>query len=395
MSALFLIVIGPIVGILWGRLIQRWSLGTIWDAVVGLIGFSLVQYIFNLGDIVQSILYPTLGAISIHVLVALLVHTKRNKTEEIPVKSNSSPTTEGKKNTSSLKSSSAKAIIGQPDSPASPAISFFQGDTSHVHSNDNLNFSPPLPRSLSWEDGSPITLADFSGDNYFLGIGIDQYQHYPKLSNPVHDIQSLFEVLTEQYGFNDQLATFLFNAEATKRTILETLRTFARRLTSHDSLILYFAGHGVFDKVFEEGYWVPYDAQSEDDTQLIPNSIILKAIRSIDCLHTFLISDACFSGTLLSNSRSYADRIRKFPSRWALCSGREELVSDGVSGENSPFAHALITYLKQDPRTAIRVKDLINYVEEVVANNSDQTPFGNRLQQAKDQGGEFIFLKQP
>ena len=37
---------------------------------------------------------------------------------------------------------------------------------------------------------------------HFLGIGIDAYQHFPKLSNAVKDVKDIAGILQEQYQFD-------------------------------------------------------------------------------------------------------------------------------------------------------------------------------------------------
>jgi len=46
----------------------------------------------------------------------------------------------------------------------------------------------------------------------------------------------------------------------TRENILAALRELATSLDKNDALVIYFAGHGVEDKISGHGYWIPSDA---------------------------------------------------------------------------------------------------------------------------------------
>ena len=91
-------------------------------------------------------------------------------------------------------------------------------------------------------------------------------------------------------------------------------------------------------------------------------------------------ADACFSGSLFNETnRGYAENVEKYRSRWGLVSGRLEVVSDGATGENSPFAKHFIGYLNDNEKEMFTVSELVQFVKIEVANESDQTPLGNPI----------------
>jgi hypothetical protein len=230
--------------------------------------------------------------------------------------------------------------------------------------------------------------------NYLLVIGINKYNHWPVLNNAVSDATTVSNVLTNQYKFDAGDVTILVDEQATRSNIYSTLRSYIEKVTPRDNLLIYYSGHGYFDKLMSEGYWVPVDGQSNDMSGFIANTQILKIIENINSQHTFLVADACFSGSLFaSTSRGYSDQVEKFKSRWGLASGRLEVVSDGAKGDNSPFAESFIQFLSDNDQQKIPVSDLIQYVKKKVAEKSDQTPIGNPLRAVGDEGGEFVFYK--
>lgn len=230
--------------------------------------------------------------------------------------------------------------------------------------------------------------------NYLLVIGINKYDHWPQLYNAVKDANDVVNTLLGMYGFEFANVTLITDKQATRSNLYKTLREFVSKVGPKDNFMIYYSGHGYFDELLNEGYWVPSDARINQTGDYLSNSDISKIIANIDSQHTFLVADACFSGSLFNeSSRGYAENVEKFKSRWGLASGRLETVSDGDIGANSPFARSFIEYLKTNDKEKLAVSQLVQYVKIQVAEVSDQTPIGNPLKGVGDEGGEFIFYK--
>lgn len=226
--------------------------------------------------------------------------------------------------------------------------------------------------------------------NFLFAIGIDNYQHWPKLNNAVKDVKDISEVLTEQYQFASDHVYLITNEEATEANIYRKIRELKREVQEEDNLIFLYSGHGHYDQEFDEGYWVPVDANQDTEDRYISNSNIIKRVNAIKTHHTLLIVDSCFSGTLVVQKRAgLVDET--FKSRRILTSGRQETVADGIPGENSPFAAGIITYLKKNTEKAINTTSLVQYVKNYVHGKAKQTPVEGRIQNSDDEGGEFIF----
>lgn len=241
-------------------------------------------------------------------------------------------------------------------------------------------------------DGSVYKFED--AKNYLIVIGINNYKSWPPLFNAVSDADSLKRVLVRNYRFEKENVTMLLDSNATHANIYRALRSHIEKISSQDNLMIYYSGHGYFDKLLNEGYWVPIDAEKNETSSYIPNADILKMIQNINSQHTFLVADACFSGSLFaSTTRGYSDQVEKYKSRWGLASGRLEVVSDGVQGKNSPFAQSFIEFLAVNKQPKVSVSDLIYFVKKRVADLNEQTPLGNPLKGVGDEGGEFVFYK--
>ena len=96
------------------------------------------------------------------------------------------------------------------------------------------------------------------GKNYLLIIGIDKYQHAPKLKNCQSDCRDLVEILNEKYRFDLENIITIFNENATKENIFNAFQRYAKDIQSRDALLIWFSGHGIIEE--KKGYWVPFDA---------------------------------------------------------------------------------------------------------------------------------------
>ena len=230
--------------------------------------------------------------------------------------------------------------------------------------------------------------------NYILAIGIDKYTEWPQLNNAVNDVDKIIEVLQDHYDYQSEHITVIKNEEATRIRMYDEMKHHIEQLSPNDNLFIYYSGHGYFDELLREGYWIPYDAELNASGDYLPNSSIVKVLQNLNCQHIFMVVDACFSGSLFaSSSRGYVENVEKYKSRWALASGRLETVSDGELGGNSPFASTLIEYLKNNEKEKLAVSEIVQYMKVQVSEITQQTPLGNPLKNLGDEGGEFIFYR--
>jgi len=235
--------------------------------------------------------------------------------------------------------------------------------------------------------------------NHLLIIGIDEYEDkdIPDLNNAVKDAKDFKKTLLEQYQFEEENTTCLFNEKATRTNILTTFEQLLNKLTKNDNLVFYYSGHGELIKKGrkEKGYWLPANAISGSSPSYISNNDIVDLYGYAYAHHIFGIVDSCFSGSLFVNKRGNVENnLYYHASRWLLTAGLLEPVSDGSLGDNSPFAKTLLYFLKQNKTKSLWVSELCNQVLRGVEDNSkNQTPKGEPLHGVGHYGGQFIFYK--
>lgn len=234
------------------------------------------------------------------------------------------------------------------------------------------------------------------GVNYLLVIAIDKYNHFPRLYNCRRDAEAFIQLLTEQYAFEPAHVTALFDAEATLDQVDAVFEHLIDRVKPHDNLVIYYSGHGEYSGKRQEGFWIPVDAAPGKYTQYLANDSIRRFINQIKSYHTFLISDSCFSGSLFESGKSAGQYLEEDPSRWVLTAGRNEIVSDGKPGANSPFAEALQYQLKKD-REFLGVAELCVHVQKEVKagafGKTNQMPVFGPLHVEGNKFGQFVFRR--
>ena len=230
------------------------------------------------------------------------------------------------------------------------------------------------------------------GKNFLLVIGIDEYQHVNPLKNAVRDAQAFIKVLQTRYDFEEGHTISLFDQDATRDQIYDAFEHLDEELEVGDNLIIYYAGHGELNRR-GWGFWIPTDAQAGRSSSYINNRVIIDFIRDYPCQHIVLISDSCFSGAFFDKPRDLHTAFTQDSSRWAITSGRKQKVSDGQSGQGSPFSQYLIKYLENN-EGPLHISELGNRVKISTNAHTEmyQTPRAEPLPIKGHEGGEFIFF---
>ncbi|MFK7948573.1 MAG: caspase family protein [Saprospiraceae bacterium] len=242
-----------------------------------------------------------------------------------------------------------------------------------------------------------ILKADETANYSGLFIAIDNYKSkvWSPLKNPVNDANAVKSVLKTKYGFSS--VSTLFNQEATRAKILETIEKKVNQLSENDNFVIYFSGHGI--KLGDEGYWVPVEAKSQERYELLSTTEIKNVISKSKCKHILIMVDACFSSTIFKSSNlsysndgsdTYYDQVSKLISRQAITAGGLEPVADG-RGEHSVFVKYILKFLNNNQKPLMDAGELYELIKYPVAANSPNTPQFGHLQNTGHEGGQFLF----
>ena len=137
--------------------------------------------------------------------------------------------------------------------------------------------------------------------------------------------------------------------ENSKRSeITKKINGLLKILRKNDHLLIYYAGHGEMLEDEAEGFWLPADADPEDDTNWISNSYIKTKLKVAKANNIFLIVDSCFSGTITRgvsinkkvDDKSAVGTFLKTKTKLAMSSGGVKPVLDGGGDGLSLFARS-------------------------------------------------------
>ncbi len=253
--------------------------------------------------------------------------------------------------------------------------------------------------------GASPTPADLDIGTYrALLIGVQDYADgsgIRDLSTPENDARALGTLLQERFGFDE--VRVLTAERATRAGVLDALDQLRGESSPSDAVLVFFAGHGVWDEARDQGYWLPTDAVSDSRANWISNADLRDELGANPARHVLVISDACFSGSLIGTrdlggaeavgDLAAAQRLAGKRSRWVVASGGDEPVLDRhLSTGHSVFGYYLLQVLEEQRDPYVNLGSFLDTLQKRVVNNAPQTPIAAPLRYAGDEGGQLVLV---
>ena len=261
----------------------------------------------------------------------------------------------------------------------------------------------PDPQRGLHVDTTPSATAAQPVGYYALVIGNNNYRYVQGLKTPANDAKSVAQLLQSRYGFKTELLI-----DATRDQILTALVLYRKSLTQNSNLLIYYAGHGYLDLEAEESYWLPVDADKDNNQNWISADDITRDLKAMPSKHVLVISDSCYSGAILEgrdlrdpgagiNPQEhivYLAKKQSAKSRNWMSSGSVEPVADNGAPGHSIFAAAIIQGLSQAKDDQFAASDLFySFVQRKVGGNATQLPQYGSIRNSGDALGDFIFSR--
>lgn len=253
--------------------------------------------------------------------------------------------------------------------------------------------------------------------NYALIIANQNYQNnaaWPNLNNPIADANAIKAELETFYNYEVRLCTNL----GLDSMLTEINNLHNQGFDQNTQVLFYYAGHGGQKKLGSQagtGYMVPVDGKAEAEDKNLTSYVgydILKArLDGLRARHVLAMIDACFSGSAdadafaqESQSPDNAEKqlmrssvlvqmresmLKK--SRYFICSGKLNPVSDGAKGKLSPFALIFVGALKEGHNgnnTIVYASD----VESALYNKLDSRPYAFAFGGTTPSANGFMFV---
>jgi len=247
---------------------------------------------------------------------------------------------------------------------------------------------------------------DIFGAYHALIIANNSYKSLDELNTPINDAEEIANILSGKFGFT---VTKLYDAD--RYEVLTALNGLRRDLTDGDNLLIYYAGHGEYDKVNNRGHWLPVDAESDSTANWIATTEITDTLNAMSTKHVLVVADSCYSGSLTRSTLTQLDpgmsenarnewlrTIAATRSRYVLTSGGVKPVLDDSGNGHSVFATAFIDVLRESDGVLEGTR-LYRAVRERVETrarelNVDQSPQYSPLKQTGHEYGEFLLVNQ-
>lgn len=234
----------------------------------------------------------------------------------------------------------------------------------------------------------------FSAQDY------SERSHIPDLHTPNRDVEEIGRVLKDRFGFEVEIV-----ADATEEQILGRLKQLKEDSTEQDAVLIYFAGHGQYDKAEDEAYWLPADADADNPSAWISSSTVSATIKAMPARHVLLVVDSCFGGRFAGVRAVRSIEVQPFEeqvgfevalrfaqkrSRAVLTSGANEPVEDGGLDGMSVFAYQLREAMQQGEREFVYPEALWLALRDPVVDVAHQTPQFNYYTDAFHGGGALV-----
>jgi hypothetical protein len=280
----------------------------------------------------------------------------------------------------------------------------------------NATTSACLPEPVALQSSLPIDTAEISTPapdrasevrefaaaptrRLALLIGNNAYRKpIPALETPIADVRRLGALLAERFGYQIRILT-----DASRADLVGALSDLVQASEQAASVLIVYAGHGYLVEALRRGFWIPSDANAKDPSGWLANDDILRFFKALRSRQSMLISDSCFSGSLIP-----ADASRWLgntpvgsgpdPGRAAviMSSGGDEPVSDEGFDGHSIFAWYLIQSLGRQSTPVSFGAQSFDAVQNGVRKHYPQTPRYGAIPAAGHRlGADFVFLMGP
>jgi hypothetical protein len=241
------------------------------------------------------------------------------------------------------------------------------------------------------------------GKYHALIIGNSDYSSFPRHLTGTADAVEVKTLLEEKYGFE---STLLLNA--TRYQVLFEIDKLRNQLQSTDNLLIYYAGRCELDNSRKPAYWLPVDAEPQDNSQWISNLAISDLLNTIKSKRIMVVSDSCYAGTFTTAAISrpavpagtegylrWIDSMKDVRARTVLASGNSENDSNQEFQEQSFFTKTFLEVLRKNERlidgNSVYIEMLKTMTRSDEPKLAQKAPTYEAIKYAGHEAGEFFF----
>jgi tetratricopeptide (TPR) repeat protein len=242
-------------------------------------------------------------------------------------------------------------------------------------------------------NGVSLSKSNPVGRTWVVFLENSNYQSFPSLEGPVKDVK-LMKTALEDYD----IQKIIYKEDMTK---MEMERFFSIELrdllrsNKVDALLLWYAGHGKY--MNETGYWIPVDAQRNDEFTWYNLNALRASLQSYSgyVTHKLVITDACESGPSFYQAMRDAPPERNCNDRAAVKSKSSQVFSSAgyeTASDNSGFTKAFATTLMDNTDACLPIETIADKVTQEVSQHYRQKPLFGKITGLDDENGTFFFI---
>lgn len=166
-----------------------------------------------------------------------------------------------------------------------------------------------------------------------LIIGVDKYQSVGDLRGCVNDANSMNEVLSWNHDGSPNFSTkMMLNDDVTSVNLHREIESIFSR--EAETVVIYFAGHGVFDSTADFGFLVTTDGKKHAWGLALETLLGFANSANPKITNTIIILDCCYSGRLgdPGERQGGAAKIGKGVTLMTACNDNEVAMEFGGEG---------------------------------------------------------------
>jgi hypothetical protein len=262
----------------------------------------------------------------------------------------------------------------------------FSITATDIYGNEKT-FTYTLNRENAGTGANPM------GKTWVIFVENSNYKTFASLEGPTKDV-SLMRTALAKYQINNIVHKKDMGKEQMEKFFSIELRDLVR--SNHvNTLLVWYAGHGKF--INETGYWIPIDANRDDEFTYFNVNFLKASLQSYPSTltHTLVITDACESGPSFYQAmrggikeRSCGDwQATRLKSSQVFSSAGYELAQD-----ISQFTKTFANLLASNPNACIPIESIVLKVTSVVSQNNKQKPKFGKISGLTDEDGTFFFM---
>jgi hypothetical protein len=242
-------------------------------------------------------------------------------------------------------------------------------------------------------DNAALLAKNPMGRTWAVFVQNANYKTFASLEGPVKDVKMMKEVLAK-YQIDNTIVKNDLTKDQMEKFFQVELRDLVRS-NQVNTLLIWYAGHGKF--INETGYWIPIDANRDDEFSYFNINVLKAAMQSYPTTltHTLVMSDACESGPSFYQAmrselkdRTCDDwQATRLKSSQVFSSAGYELAKD-----NSQFTKTIANILATNPNACLPIETIVKKVTSVVSQGNAQKPKFGTIAGLTDENGTFFFM---